>query len=208
MDAARPPWAGVLPRTPPGFFSAEELGLLPNVLSSLRLPLAVLFPFVARSRPLAVAVLVAAGLTDVLDGWLARRDGRTTATGAVLDPIADKVFALSVVGTLLAHGKLPRWGIPALLAREILEAPLLLWVLHEARHGDRERVPAVHANTPGKIATAAQFAAVMAALELPAALPAALVVAAATGTVAGVAYLRREMARRAAPVDGEGEGGR
>ena len=172
---------------PPGFFSVEEILLPASVMSLLRLPLAALFPFVARSRSLATAVLVAAGLTDVLDGWLARRNGQTTATGAVLDPVADKAFALSVVGTLIAHGKLPRWGIPALLAREILEAPLLFWVLQEAREGRSTKVPEVRANGLGKMATVAQFAAVMAAIELPAALPAALAVAAATGTGAGVA---------------------
>jgi cardiolipin synthase (CMP-forming) len=184
-------------QTPPGFFSAEELLLLPNVLSFLRLPLAVLFPLVAGSRGKALAVLAAAGLTDVLDGWLARRDGQVTATGAVLDPIADKAFAFSVVATLLAQGKIPRWGIPALLAREILEAPLLVWVLLRVREeGDSQRVSQVRANQPGKMATLAQFAAVMAALGLPAALPAALAVAAVTGTAAGVAYWRRELGRR------------
>lgn len=180
--------------TPPGFFSREELLLPPNVLSALRFPLALIFPFVAGSKGKAVAVLALAGLTDVLDGFLARRNGQATATGAVLDPIADKVFALSVVGTLIAQGRIPRWGIPALLAREILEAPLLAWVLLEQSEG--APAPEVRANVPGKIATSAQFAAVMAALELPAALPAALVASAVAGTVAGVAYWRRELGRR------------
>ena len=181
---------------PPGFFSRQELRLLPNVMSFLRLPLAAIFPFAAKNRHQAMAVLALAGLTDVLDGWLARESGQVTATGAVLDPIADKAFALSVVATLIAQGKIPRWGIPALLAREILEGPLLLWVLLEARAGEKAPVTEVRANVPGKMATVAQFAAVMAALELPAALPAALALAAVTGTVAGVAYWRREMARR------------
>jgi CDP-diacylglycerol--glycerol-3-phosphate 3-phosphatidyltransferase/cardiolipin synthase len=178
-----------------GFFSTKELLLPPNLVSALRLPLALLFPFAARSQGKALAVLALAGLTDVLDGWLARESRQVTATGAVLDPIADKVFALSVVGTLIAQGKIPRWGIPALLAREILEAPLLLWVLLEAHEGTAP-IPEVRANVPGKLATVAQFAAVMAALELPEVLPAALLASAATGTVAGVAYWRRELARR------------
>ncbi len=186
-----------LPSTPPGFFSREELLLPPNLMSALRFPLALIFPFVAGSKAGALSVLALAGLTDVLDGHLARRDGQVTATGAVLDPLADKVFALSVVGTLIAQGKIPRWGIPALLAREILEAPLLAWVLVDARDGAAP-TPEVRANVPGKMATVAQFAAVMAALELPAALPAALVASAAAGTVAGVAYWRRALARREA----------
>jgi len=178
------------------FFSAEELLLPPNLMSSLRLPLAALFPFAAASKGGAVAVLALAGLSDVLDGTLARRSGHATATGAVLDPIADKAFALSVVGTLLAQGKLPRWAVPALLAREILEAPLLFWVLL-GDHGAAEvRRSEVRANGPGKLATVVQFAAVMAAIEAPVLLPVALAAAAVTGTLAGVAYWRRELARR------------
>jgi CDP-diacylglycerol--glycerol-3-phosphate 3-phosphatidyltransferase/cardiolipin synthase len=185
------------PRAPENtFFTREEVLLLPNLLTALRVPLALAFPFVARSRPKALLVVGLAGLTDVLDGWVARRTGQMTSTGAALDPIADKVFALSVVGTLIAHGKLPRWGIPALLAREILEGPLLLWVFHEARMGTPPSVGDMRATTAGKVATSAQFAAIYAALALPAVLPLALVVAAATGTVAGAEYWRRELARR------------
>jgi CDP-diacylglycerol--glycerol-3-phosphate 3-phosphatidyltransferase/cardiolipin synthase len=182
-----------VPRTPAGFFSVRELLLPPNVLSLLRLPLAAAFPFVAGTTEGALLVLALAGVTDVLDGYLARRDGQVTATGAVLDPIADKAFALSVVGTLIAQGKIPEWGIPALLAREILEAPLLAWVLLRPRE---EGPVDVRSIALGKLATVAQFAAVMAALEVPAALPAALSAAAVLGTAAGVLYWRRELARR------------
>jgi CDP-diacylglycerol--glycerol-3-phosphate 3-phosphatidyltransferase/cardiolipin synthase len=181
------------------FFSAKELLLPPNLMSLLRLPLALAFPFAARSKGGALVVLALAGLTDVLDGQLARENGQVTATGALLDPIADKVFALSVVGTLVAQGKLPAWGIPALLAREILEAPLVLYMMREARQGKAAPVNDVRANRSGKLATTAQFAAVMAALEMPALRGVMLVVAAATGTAAGLGYWRRELARRVGP---------
>src|SRR5262245_56672760 len=108
--------------------SARELAIPPNLLSLARLPLAALFPLVADRLAPALAILFAAGVTDVLDGWLARRSGMVTTTGAIVDPLADKVFALAVVGTLLAQGRLPLWGVPALLAREILEVPLALWI--------------------------------------------------------------------------------
>jgi CDP-diacylglycerol--glycerol-3-phosphate 3-phosphatidyltransferase/cardiolipin synthase len=183
---------------PPGFFSTEELLLAPNVLSALRLPLALAFPFAARSRGPALTVLALAAMTDVLDGWMARSRGQVTATGAVLDPIADKVFALSVVTTLIARRRIPAWGIPALLSREILEAPLLVWGLVARPHEERE-VTDVRANVPGKIATVAQFAAVMAAIEAPALLPAALSAAAVAGLAAGVMYWKRELGRKPRP---------
>lgn len=184
---------------PPGFFSAEELFLAPNVLSALRLPLALAFPFAARSKGPALVVLALAGLTDVLDGYLARTRGQVTSTGAVLDPVADKVFALSVVTTLIARGQIPKWGIPALLAREILEAPLLVWGLAARPHQQRE-VTDVRANVPGKIATVAQFAAVMAAIEAPVLLPVALGASAVAGLAAGLMYWKREIVHASAAI--------
>ncbi|MFT3768691.1 MAG: hypothetical protein QM820_24865 [Minicystis sp.] len=108
--------------------------------------------------------------------------------------MADKVFALSVVTTLIARGQIPKWGILALLSREILEGPLLAWGLL-ARPQEQREVNDVRANVPGKMATVAQFAAVMAAIEAPALLPVALGMAAAAGTAAGVMYWRRELGR-------------
>ncbi|HEY8077432.1 MAG TPA: CDP-alcohol phosphatidyltransferase family protein, partial [Labilithrix sp.] len=75
---------------------------LPNVLSAMRIPLAALFPFVVTRPALAIAVLAAAALTDVLDGWLARRLGEATPTGALVDGIADKLLGASVLVSLVA----------------------------------------------------------------------------------------------------------
>lgn len=174
--------------------SARDLALPPNLMSLARLPLAVLFPFVATRPGLALAVLCCAGLTDVLDGWLARRAGQVTRIGAIVDPIADKVFALTVVATLLQSGKLPLWGIPALLAREILELPLALWIALSRRFRGR-RLSAASANIPGKLATTVQFAAVLTAIALPVALPAMLAAAAIAGAAAGVSYWGRQLRR-------------
>lgn len=174
--------------------SARELALPPNLLSLARLPLAALFPLVANSPLAALAVLGAAGVTDVLDGWLARRSGQVTATGAVVDPIADKAFAFAVVGTLLAQGKLPLWGIPALLTREIFELPLALWIALSRRFRGK-RLSGAQANVPGKLATAVQFGAVLCAIALPAALEAVLALAAVAGAAAGVSYWARQLRR-------------
>lgn len=184
------------PRVPSKLFSREELLLPPNLVSALRLPLALLFPFVAKSKTKALLVLGAAALTDAVDGWLARTNGQVTATGAVLDPIADKTFALSVVATLVARRAIPAWGVPALLARELFEAPLLVWIFLQERDDTREaREAEVRANEPGKIATTAQLVAVMAALATPRLVRPALVVAGVAGTIAGLAYWKRELER-------------
>lgn len=185
--------------------SARDLALPPNLVSLARLPLAVLFPLVAERPALALAVLCGAGLTDVLDGWLARRLGQVTPTGAVVDPIADKVFALAVVSTLLEHGMLPLWGTPALLSREILEMPLAVWIAVSRRFRG-VRLAHASANIPGKLATTVQFAAVLTAIQLPSALPVMLVAAAAAGAAAGVSYWARQLRGARAAATGSGAG--
>jgi CDP-diacylglycerol--glycerol-3-phosphate 3-phosphatidyltransferase/cardiolipin synthase len=175
-------------------YRLADLLLLPNVLSALRLPLAVAFPFVVANARAALAVLIAAALTDVLDGWLARRRGQVTAMGAVVDPIADKVFALTVVITLLVRHEMPTWALPALLSREILEAPLVAWVLlSQSFRGARKA--AARSNIPGKLATTVQFVAVLSAIAAPELLEVSLVGAAVAGVLAGVSYWHRELHR-------------
>lgn len=180
---------------------ARDLLLPPNILSLLRLPLAVLFPFVVGDAVQSFAVLCAAGLTDVFDGWLARRHNQVTAIGAIVDPVADKAFAITVVVTLVLHQRIPAWGIAALTTREILELPLLLWVF-AVRHGPK-RNPAreepeviARANVPGKLATVFQFCAVLSAIALPAILNVLLGIAAAAGAMAGIAYWIRALSQQ------------
>ncbi len=172
-------------------FSATEFWRAPNLVSLLRVPLAIAFPFVADSKPAAITVLALAGVTDVLDGQLARRLGAVTPLGAVIDPVADKLFALSAMGSLLALHRLPWWSVPALLAREIFETPLLIRGLRRRLQG--ESAPVLGANVAGKLATVAQSAALLAAIAAPRALTPALVVAAGAAVVAGVVYWRREL---------------
>jgi CDP-diacylglycerol--glycerol-3-phosphate 3-phosphatidyltransferase/cardiolipin synthase len=183
-------------RLPPGFFSVRELLLPPNAIAATRLLLAVLFPVVAGSTRAALAVVLCAGGTDVLDGWLARRGKWVTSTGIVLDPIADKAFALSVVVTLIARRNLPLWAAPCLLLREALEAPLVASMALLTSGRGAGEVGEASANTAGKVATVAEFASVVVALTAPWALTPALVVAASAGFVAGAGYWARELTRR------------
>ena len=68
----------------------------------------------------AVALFAAAGLTDALDGWLARRLDCVTAVGTFLDPLVDKIFANVLLLTLAARlpGWIPLWLVLLLLVRE------------------------------------------------------------------------------------------
>ncbi len=170
-------------------FDLSDLLRPPNLVSLLRIPLAIAFPFAAKRPHTALLVVATSALTDVLDGWLARRTGDTTPTGAIVDPIADKIFAISVVGTLLARHTLPAWSVPALFAREILEAPLMAWVLLHGKNSERD----ARANVPGKIATTIQSGALLWAISSQKANRPALVLAAVAGTAAGLSYWVREL---------------
>ncbi|MCK6545333.1 CDP-alcohol phosphatidyltransferase family protein [Myxococcota bacterium] len=176
-----------------GLYRARDLLLAPNLLSLLRVPLAAAFPWSAGQPASALAVLFAAGLTDVLDGWIARTRKQVTAIGAVVDPITDKLFVLTVMITLITSGALPVWGAVLLSVREVGEAPLVLWWA-VSRKKRRARTDAPRANVPGKIATTLQFAAVALALVDSPWLPHALFVAAVAGALAALAYWMRELA--------------
>jgi cardiolipin synthase (CMP-forming) len=176
-----------------GRYRARDLLLVPGILSLLRLPLAASFPFVVDEPALAFAVLMAAGLTDVLDGWYARRFRQVTATGCAIDPVTDKLFVLTVVTSLVVNGQLSLAAIVLLSTREIGELPLVLWLaLNPRARSARAEHPA--ANVPGKVATLLQFAAVSAALF---GAPHALLwigAAAVAGAWAACVYWRRALA--------------
>lgn len=132
---------------------------LPNLLTLSRFPLAAAFPLAAPNPHAAVGILGLAGLTDVLDGWLARRSGEPSPLGTMLDPIADKVFALTVIGTLAARGLLPGWGIAALVSRELLELPLVLFDLSRQSRAARAARAALSLPPPPEAAPEAAPAA-------------------------------------------------
>ena len=135
---------------------------LPNILTLARIAATpAIVVLAATGHGFAAAILfAAAGLTDWLDGYLARRLDQTTAFGAMFDPIADKLQVGVVLALLLWLGALADWHlVPALaiLAREILVSGL-----REAMAGmDTPRIPSSFA---AKCKTAAQMAALTALL--------------------------------------------
>ena len=74
----------------------------------------------------ATAVFALAMATDQVDGWLARRRNQTSAFGALLDPIADKVLVMVALVMLVAEGVAPAWMVAAIVAREIAISGLRL----------------------------------------------------------------------------------
>jgi cardiolipin synthase (CMP-forming) len=101
--------------------SRMELNL-PNLITLARLlsvPLAVWLIFEERYST-AFWVFVGAGLSDALDGYIAKRFDRRTRIGAVLDPAADKAMLAGVYVSLGIAGQLPGWLVALVVLRDLL----------------------------------------------------------------------------------------
>ncbi|MBM9459122.1 CDP-alcohol phosphatidyltransferase family protein [Nocardioides sp. zg-536] len=100
---------------------------VPNALSALRLlgiPLFLWLVLGPEEDLLALVVLMVAGATDYLDGWLARRLNQQSVFGQLLDPVADRLYILAVVVGLAMRDVIPWWLALSLPLRD-----LLLWGL-------------------------------------------------------------------------------
>ena len=109
-------------------YRLRDLLIAPAWLSLSRVPLAASFALLVDVPLAAFTVLVLAGLSDVLDGCIARRYGLMTATGAVLDPVTDKLFVLTVAVTLVVSGHFSLVAVLLLSTRELGELPLVAWL--------------------------------------------------------------------------------
>ncbi|MFN2571575.1 MAG: CDP-alcohol phosphatidyltransferase family protein [Gemmatimonadales bacterium] len=128
-----------------------------DLVTVLRLPLAGAFPFLASSPGWQLGIVAAAAATDVADGLLARRWGGSRA-GAVLDPVADKVFMAVAFLTIARRGLLAWYDVAGVLLRDLLTvlgflATLLL-----------RRPIALPARAGGKAVTIAQLCTLVAAI--------------------------------------------
>lgn len=114
---------------------SDRVLTLPNVLSALRLlgvPVFLWLVLVPKADGWAVVLLALAGLSDYLDGKLARRWHQITRLGQLLDPIADRLYILATLVGLLIRGIIPWWLVVVLLARD---AVLLVYMAVLKRHG-------------------------------------------------------------------------
>jgi phosphatidylglycerophosphate synthase len=158
--------------------------VLPNALTVMRLAVAVLFPFMAPG--VRLPALIIAAVSDALDGWIARRFGATSWTGALLDAAADKVLAVVVLGTFAVEGLVPLWSLPLLLARDLAVAGIYgLVVLRREWWVFRH----IKARMLGKLTTFLVLALVIAVLAWEAAVPALLAAAAVMSIAAGTDYM-------------------
>jgi CDP-diacylglycerol---glycerol-3-phosphate 3-phosphatidyltransferase len=133
---------------------AASLWTLPNRLSILRIlfiPIIVLFISSQEDGLLLASCLlfIIAGITDGLDGYLARKMSLTSRLGLYLDPIADKLLVSSVLITLTFYHQIPLWVTLILVGREFLINGLRAFYAMEGI--------AIYPSSFGKIKTALQL---------------------------------------------------
>ncbi len=106
----------------------DEVWTIPNVISLVRIALIVVFIalIVGRHDAWAITALITAGVSDFLDGYLARRWNQVSRLGRILDPAADRLLTFAVVVGLAARGVIPWWLTGVLLLRDALVGLALL----------------------------------------------------------------------------------
>ena len=106
----------------PNLITLGRILLVPIVVWAIATPGAMWIAFV---------LFVAAGISDAIDGFLAKRFAMTTELGAYLDPLADKALIVSIYLALGINGDIPRWLVILVVSRDIMivGAFMLSWLI-------------------------------------------------------------------------------
>jgi cardiolipin synthase len=136
---------------------------IPNLLSGLRILMVPLFIYyyLSSSVSIAVVIFIAAGITDLLDGFIARKYHLISIIGTLLDPLADKLMLLSVLTCMTIKGIMPIWVTTIMYSKELflVITSALLYFKHEKR--------ATPSNVFGKLATVSFSAFIFLMLVMP-----------------------------------------
>jgi cardiolipin synthase len=113
----------------PAAAASDRVLTIPNVISVARLlcvPVFLWLLFVADERVAAATLLALLGITDFVDGWVARRFDQVSELGKVLDPVADRTVLIVGVGGIIVAGAAPWWFSALVVARELLVAGMMV----------------------------------------------------------------------------------
>jgi cardiolipin synthase (CMP-forming) len=163
-----------------------------NTLTMLRFVMVpmVIVALVNESWLIAFVAFVTAGITDAVDGWVARRFDQRTELGAYLDPLADKALLVSIYITLAIEGLLPSWLAVLVVSRDIMivGAVILAWVIDKPVEINPLKLS--KANTFGQIGLAAlKLGSLAFALEIDRAIAFGVYAIAALTVASMAAYL-------------------
>ena len=106
---------------------------IPNIITLARILLVPVIVWAITSGEMMIAfvLFLAAGISDAVDGFIAKRFNMTTELGAYLDPLADKAMIVSIYVALGISGAIPRWLVILVVSRDIMivSAVLLSWLI-------------------------------------------------------------------------------
>jgi cardiolipin synthase len=108
---------------------SDRILTIPNLLSALRLlgvPVFLWLVLGPHADWVALGILVFAGISDYLDGRLARALGQTSRLGILLDPLADRLYILATIVALAVRGIIPWWLFAAIVGRDVFITLLLV----------------------------------------------------------------------------------
>jgi cardiolipin synthase len=169
---------------------------LPNALTIIRIILIPLFLILVLDRmyPEALCVFALGGLTDALDGAVARKTKQGTVLGSYLDPLADKLLIMSSYVALTGMDALPAWLTVLVLSRDLvilLGYGVLFMLIREKIEVQPTRI--------GKLSTGLQIVTVVLILiglsgaQIQSLLPLFYLLTAATTVISGLHYIHRGM---------------
>jgi cardiolipin synthase (CMP-forming) len=103
----------------------ERFWTISNILSLMRVVLVLPAGYLilhenSQYHVYALFVIVAASLTDLFDGMIARKLNQVTEYGKIIDPIADKISVALIVGILAYQGKIPLWFLILVVTRDLV----------------------------------------------------------------------------------------
>ncbi len=108
---------------------------VPNILSAMRLvgiPVFLWLILVPQADGWAIVVLALAGISDYLDGKIARKWNQISRVGQILDPLADRLYILATLIGLLIRGIIPWWLVLVLVGRDVIMGIVLAVVKKKA----------------------------------------------------------------------------
>ena len=175
----------------PNALTASRIFLVPLLVVVLLTKFEGRLIFGVRKELVGAAIFGIAALTDLLDGYLARRRKQITTLGQLMDPLADKLLITAALFSLVQMDLVPAWMAVLLVGREFA-----VTVLRSIAHGKGMVIPA---SPMGKIKMAAEVTAILALIlgEVEDLQPLqvigtiALWVAMLTAVISGVEYYRR-----------------
>ena len=178
----------------PGVLRWKDMANPAGSLTITRLGIAIGFPFLVHNTSWAISAYLFTILTDVLDGFVARKFGHSTHTGAVLDGWVDKILHINAAWSMAIHGYMPGWWMWMWFAREVVQWAMFMTIVGDFVDG---KVRIQSTSLAGRATAIFLFAAFVTTLcGLPQLAWPLTIVTGGLGSLAAIGYMIRHLEDR------------